>query len=95
MARVHAQDELSVSVLAEAFAELGEQAAKREALAPRFRGQRPQRRGIRRDVRHGPGHGAAQPGLGLNSQLRWPDQLSSFTLYCDTSCACTDGGTGS
>jgi ProP effector len=36
MARVHAQDELSASVLAEAFAELGEQAAKREALRRAF-----------------------------------------------------------
>ena len=36
MARVHAQDELSVSVLAEAFAELGEQVAKREAVRRAF-----------------------------------------------------------
>ena len=36
MARVHAQDELSVAVLAEAFAELGEQAAKREAVRRAF-----------------------------------------------------------
>jgi ProP effector len=36
MARVHAQDELSVSVLAEAFAEFSEQAAKREALRRAF-----------------------------------------------------------
>ena len=36
MARVHAQDELSVSVLAEAFAQLSEQAAKREALRRAF-----------------------------------------------------------
>jgi ProP effector len=36
IARVHAQDELSVSVLAEAFAELGEQAARREALRRAF-----------------------------------------------------------
>jgi ProP effector len=36
IARVHAQDELSVSVLAEAFAELREQAAKREALRRAF-----------------------------------------------------------
>ena len=34
--RVHAQDELSASVLAEAFSELGEQAAKREALRRAF-----------------------------------------------------------
>ena len=36
VARVHAQDELSVAVLAEAFAELGEHAAKREALRRAF-----------------------------------------------------------
>jgi hypothetical protein len=36
MARVHAQDELSVSALAEAFAELGEHVAKREALRRAF-----------------------------------------------------------
>ena len=36
VARVHAQDELSVTVLAEAFAQLGEHAAKREALRRAF-----------------------------------------------------------
>ena len=52
--RVHTQDPLSAEALDEAFAQLGEQAARQEALRRAYGDQRRQRGGVCRDVRQGP-----------------------------------------